>query len=191
MVGTHDQTEHRAVLIVCSSFLHFKDISSLYSWCVCVGDLPACVVCTMCTQCSRMIEESAPSPGTGVTDSCESPCECWEPSPGLLEAANALNHWAMSPAFSPFKMYFSLHCVWPISSFIHHPGPTNGTQVLSVNWQASLATKQSLQSCFAHFEGLFIYFSGVGDLQGQLLIYTGLVSLYKSGEFCPSARTNY
>lgn len=130
--------------------------------------------------------------GPGVTNDWELPRWILGTKLGTSRrAASALNHWAMSPAFSPLKMHFSLHCVWPISSFIHHPGPTNGTQVLNVNWQASLAAEQSLQSCFAHFEGLFIYFSGVGDLQGQLLIYIGLVSLYKSGEFCPSARTNY
>ena len=40
---------------------------------MCMDILPACT--DMCTMCMPGVVDS---PGTGVTDSCELPCECWE-----------------------------------------------------------------------------------------------------------------
>jgi hypothetical protein len=41
---------------------------------MCAGVLPACIMC-----------EGSRSPGTGVTDSCELSCGCWELNPDSLE----------------------------------------------------------------------------------------------------------
>jgi hypothetical protein len=40
--------------------------------------------------CLACMYEDVESPGTGVTDSCELPCRCWELKPGPLEAQSVL-----------------------------------------------------------------------------------------------------
>lgn len=45
--------------------------------------------------------------GTGVTDSCEPSCQCWELNPEPLQPLSALDHWAISPVpdSPPFERY--------------------------------------------------------------------------------------
>lgn len=44
------------------------------------------------TRCPwRRPKESIWSPGTGVSDTCELPCGCWEPSPSSLRATSVLS----------------------------------------------------------------------------------------------------
>ena len=52
---------------------------------MCIDVLPASGSLCLC--------EGVGSAGTGVTDSCELPCGCWELNPGPLEEQpSALNH---------------------------------------------------------------------------------------------------
>jgi hypothetical protein len=41
-------------------------------------------------QCPWRPEEGVRSPRTGDRDSCEPPCNCWEPSPGPLQEHQVL-----------------------------------------------------------------------------------------------------
>lgn len=45
----------------------------------------------MCVRYLSRPEEGVGSPGIGVTDSGEPPCECWESNTGPLEGQRALN----------------------------------------------------------------------------------------------------
>lgn len=57
--------------------------------CMCV--LPACTH-VYCVQvwCLQRPEEGARSPGTGDTDGCDLPYECWEPISGPLKEQRVL-----------------------------------------------------------------------------------------------------
>ena len=44
-----------------------------------------CLHVCVCTVCPQRSDESIRFPGTGVTDSCELPCGCWESNPGPLQ----------------------------------------------------------------------------------------------------------
>ena len=56
-----------------------------------MGVLFACLsMYHVCAWCLWWPEEGIGSPGTGVTDSCELPCGCWELNPGPLEEQSVL-----------------------------------------------------------------------------------------------------
>lgn len=59
----------------------------------------------VCTPYPMPIEVK--SPATGITDSCERPCGCWEPNLGHLEEQDTLNHWATSPG--PVRVLLLIH----------------------------------------------------------------------------------
>lgn len=45
----------------------------------------------MYVHCAHRPKEGTGSPGTGGTDSCESPCSCWKSNPGPLQDQGLLN----------------------------------------------------------------------------------------------------
>lgn len=49
----------------------------------------------MCVWFQQRSEEGIGSPGTGATDGCEPPCECWDSNPGPLQEHRTLS----SPVF--------------------------------------------------------------------------------------------
>lgn len=57
--------------------------------------------------CPQTPEESVGSPGTGATEACEPPSECWEQNPGpLKEQLVPLTAEPSPQTLPPFKIYF-------------------------------------------------------------------------------------
>lgn len=62
-----------------------------------------CVYVFLCTMCPWRPAEGIRSPQTGVTDGCESQCQCWDLNPGPLQKQQVhFNSWAISLA--PFRL---------------------------------------------------------------------------------------
>ena len=62
-----------------------------------------CVCVFLCTMCPWRPAEGIRSPQTGVTDGCESQCQCWDLNPGTLQKQQVpFNCWAISLA--PFRL---------------------------------------------------------------------------------------
>lgn len=49
-------------------------------------------MCTACMPGACEVRESTECPGTGVTDDCDPPCECWELNLGSAMQSRAANH---------------------------------------------------------------------------------------------------
>ena len=64
----------------------------------------------MCMQCPQRPEEGIGTPGTGVTDNCELPCEYWESNLGLPEEQTVLLN--IEPFLHPVLIFEALsHCL--------------------------------------------------------------------------------
>lgn len=81
------------------SFSHFLKI--LFS--ICVGLLV--YLCTMYMSCTQRQAEGVGSPGSGVSNNCESLFRCWELSLGPLEEQHALS--ITQPILCPFSLFIS------------------------------------------------------------------------------------
>lgn len=78
--------------------------------------LPTCVsVHPVHNWCPWKPEEIIRFPRTGVRDSCEPPCGCWEIEPRCSRVVSALNSWVISPVPSPVLSYLD-HIYSPIFS---------------------------------------------------------------------------
>lgn len=73
---------------------------------MCLGVLPMLRLCTVCVQYLRGPEGGGGSPDTGVADSCEPPCGCWESSLDILEEQVVLS---VEPALQPLVYIFTVY----------------------------------------------------------------------------------
>lgn len=74
------------------------------SFYVCFGCMYVCSLC----ECwiSMPLRRGHWSPGTGVTEGCESPSGCWEPHPGPLQKRGSPKGWVLTtdPSLWTFKL---------------------------------------------------------------------------------------
>lgn len=84
---------------------------------MCTDVVPTCVAMYyMCARCPQGPEDSLRYPGTGVTDSCESPSEWWKLNRGPLEEQPSLQHPHVIFKWHNYNAYYAHTCTCKLSS---------------------------------------------------------------------------
>jgi hypothetical protein len=76
---------------------------------MCMGVLPACLCIRHMPTAHRGQKKSVRFPGTGVPDSHNPPCGCWEMNPGPLEE---------QPVFLTAELSFQPHGLLKVNSWL-------------------------------------------------------------------------